>query len=64
MKPQNTEEPAQKERDLHGHLKNKQRDSIAIGVPPDLRRGTRVIAQHSTGGEDYQLRTAYDYLKA
>lgn len=63
MKPQNTEEPAQKERDLHGHLKNKQRDSIArrpAGPPP----GYAVIAQHSTGGEDYQLRTAYDYLKA
>lgn len=63
LKPQNNEEPAQKERDLHGHLKNKQRESIArrpSGPPP----GYAVIAQHSAGGEDYQLRTAYDYLKA
>ncbi len=63
LKPQNSEEPVQKERDLHGHLKNKQRDQIARR-PSGPPAGYAVIAQHSTGGEDYQLRTAYDYLKA
>ena len=59
-KPVNTEEPAQKERDLQGHLRNRQGDA-----PPQLRApGYAVIAKHSSGGEDHQLRTAYDYLKA
>ena len=62
MRPLTAEEPAQKERDLHGHLKNKQRDNsrVRTGPPP----GYAVINQHATGGEDFQLRTAYDYLKA
>jgi carboxyl-terminal processing protease len=63
--PVTSDEPAQKERDLHGHLKNKQRDPRdsgrgRSGPPP----GYAVIAQHSQAGEDFQLRTAYDYLKA
>ena len=62
MKPQNTEEPVQKERDLHGHLKNKQREAARKPVGPPT--GYAVIAQHASGGEDFQLRTAYDYLKA
>jgi hypothetical protein len=62
VRPLTAEEPAQKERDLHGHLKNKQRDAAraSSGPPP----GYAVIAQHAVGGEDFQLRTAYDYLKA
>jgi len=62
MHPLTSEEPAQKERDLHGHLKNKQLDGarLRVGPPP----GYAVIAQHVPGGEDFQLRTAYDYLKA
>jgi len=62
MHPNNAEEPVQKERDLHGHLKNKQRDAARLrsGPPP----GYTVISQHASGGEDFQLRTAYDYLKA
>jgi carboxyl-terminal processing protease len=62
VRPLTAEEPAQKERDLHGHLKNKQRDGsrMRVGPPP----GYAVITQHASGGEDFQLRTAYDYLKA
>ena len=63
--PVTSDEPAQKERDLHGHLKNKQREPRdqgrgRTGPPP----GYAVIASHSQAGEDFQLRTAYDYLKA
>ena len=65
VRPVTSDEPAQKERDLHGHLKNKQREPRGelrgrSGPPP----GYGVIAQHSQAGEDFQLRTAYDYLKA
>jgi carboxyl-terminal processing protease len=78
VRPVTSDEPAQKERDLHGHLKNKQPDRPAsfdrpldrLGVR-DLGRGRSgpppgyaVIAQRSQAGEDFQLRTAYDYLKA
>jgi C-terminal peptidase prc len=89
VRPITTDEPAQKERDLHGHLKNKQLmgtgpSATVAGCPgcpaspagpgsldrSGLRegRGSRpgylMIAQHSQAGEDFQLRTAYDYLKA
>lgn len=67
VRPITADEPAQKERDLHGHLKNKQRDARgklltngASGPPP----GYAAIALHVQSGEDFQLRTAYDYLKA
>ncbi len=75
LKPVSTDEPAQKERDLHGHLRNLQ-DGLPQGMPmppgmptPARSRigtppGYAVIVQHSQAGEDYQLRTAYDYLKA
>lgn len=53
------EEPQQKERDLNGHLRNRQKNTKDAGPPP----GYGVIAQHSPQGEDFQLRTAYDYLK-
>jgi carboxyl-terminal processing protease len=54
------DEPSQKERDLQGHLKNRQRLATESGPPP----GYSVIAQRAAQGEDFQLRTAYDYLKA
>ena len=60
--PVTSDEPAQKERDLHGHLKNKQREAMRGRQGPPA--GYAVIAQHAAGGEDYQLRTAYDSLKA
>jgi carboxyl-terminal processing protease len=57
MKPQHGDEPQQKERDLQGHLKNLQ----------DLQKGTSkaatVNAYHLIG-DDFQLKTAYDQLKA
>ena len=62
VRPLTAEEPAQKERDLHGHLKNKQRDAARLRTGPPA--GYAAIAQHVPGGEDFQLRTAYDYLKA
>ncbi len=62
VKPLTAEEPAQKERDLHGHLKNKQRDTARVRSGPPAGYG--IISQRATGGEDFQLRTAYDYLKA
>ncbi len=54
------DEPSQKERDLQGHLKNRQKPGQEAGPPP----GYSVIAQRTPQGEDFQLRTAYDYLKA
>lgn len=60
VKPITTEEPEKKERDLHGHLRNPQGASPRTTPPPP---GYLAIAQHAPGGEDYQLRTAYDYLK-
>ncbi|MBL8635254.1 MAG: S41 family peptidase [Myxococcales bacterium] len=54
------DEPSQKERDLQGHLKNRQKLGQEAGPPP----GYSVIAQRTPQGEDFQLRTAYDYLKA
>jgi hypothetical protein len=62
VRPLVTEEPAQKERDLHGHLKNKQRDAGKPRSGPPA--GYAVISAHAAGGEDFQLRTAYDHLKA
>jgi carboxyl-terminal processing protease len=56
-----SEEPMQKERDLQGHLRNRQQEDARKGAPPP---GYAVIAQHAPSGEDYQLRTAYDYLKS
>ncbi|MCS6915920.1 MAG: S41 family peptidase [Myxococcales bacterium] len=54
------DEPTQKERDLQGHLRNP-RPEDPRGAPPP---GYSAIAQHAPGGEDHQLRTAYDYLKS
>jgi carboxyl-terminal processing protease len=58
LKPQHGEEPQQKERDLQGHLKNLQ-DAMAKS------KAKNVLAQaYSVIGDDFQLKTAYDQLKA
>ena len=38
VRPVTSDEPAQKERDLHGHLKNKQRDAREGGAAARVRR--------------------------
>jgi carboxyl-terminal processing protease len=53
MKPQHADEPQQKERDLEGHLKNVKTARNASGP-----------AVHASIGDDFQLKTAYDQLKA
>jgi carboxyl-terminal processing protease len=58
MKPQHGEEPQQKERDLQGHLKNLQ-DASAKARAKNLLAGA-----YSSIGDDFQLKTAYDQLKA
>jgi carboxyl-terminal processing protease len=60
LKPQHGDEPQQKERDLAGHLRNTQADAVAKGKP--IPRGTAVA--YAGIGDDFQLKTAYDYLKA
>jgi carboxyl-terminal processing protease len=58
LKPQHGEEPQQKERDLQGHLRNLQ-DATSKA------RARTVLAQtYSSIGDDFQLKTAYDQLKA
>jgi carboxyl-terminal processing protease len=60
LKPQHGDEPQQKERDLAGHLRNNQMDAAqkggkAVKAPPSA---------YGVIGDDYQLKTAYDHLKA
>jgi carboxyl-terminal processing protease len=57
LKPQHGDEPMQKERDLQGHLRNTQLET-AQGVKH--LKGSTVQAI----GDDYQLKTAFEYLKA
>jgi carboxyl-terminal processing protease len=52
LKPDHTDEPDKKERDLPSHLKNTQAVAARAATPP-----TQV-------GDDFQLHTALDYLKA
>jgi carboxyl-terminal processing protease len=60
LKPQHGDEPQQKERDLAGHLRNTQGEGAQKSkVVP---RGTLVA--YAAIGDDFQLKTAYDYLKA
>jgi len=59
MKPQHGDEPQQKERDLQGHLRNLQDAAKAAATP----KRTLAAAYHSIG-DDFQLKTAYDQLKA
>ncbi|HZS41308.1 MAG TPA: S41 family peptidase [Polyangia bacterium] len=58
LKPQHGDEPQQKERDLQGHLRNTQQE--AQNRPP---RGKNAAIATAIG-DDYQLKTAFDYLKA
>lgn len=60
LKPQHGDEPAQKERDLQGHLRNTQ-EVATQGVKHPTKAGMSV---YQAIGDDYQLKTAYDYLKA
>jgi carboxyl-terminal processing protease len=59
LKPQHGEEPQQKERDLQGHLRNLQDGQPSKGKPRNA-----VAAAYSSIGDDFQLKTAYDQLKA
>jgi len=59
MKPQHGDEPQQKERDLQGHLRNLQ--DVAMRTP--AKKGIAPSA-YQTIGDDFQLKTAYDQLKA
>jgi carboxyl-terminal processing protease len=60
LKPQHGDEPQQKERDLQGHLRNLQ-DAVAKASP----KTKWTMAQAYAGiGDDFQLKTAYDQLKA
>jgi len=58
LKPQHGDEPAQKERDLQGHLRNTQTET-AQGVMHGSRQNP-----YQAIGDDYQLKTAFEYLKA
>jgi carboxyl-terminal processing protease len=62
MKPQHGDEPQQKERDLQGHLRNLQ-DAAAKAGQSKQARGAMANA-YSSIGDDFQLKTAYDQLKA
>ena len=53
LKPDHTDEPDKKERDLSGHLKNTQAVARVPQNPPP-----------ANVGDDFQLHTALDYLKA
>jgi carboxyl-terminal processing protease len=57
LKPQHGDEPMQKERDLAGHLKNNQQQAQPkkVTAPPSI---------YAAIGDDFQLKTAYDQLKA
>ncbi len=59
LKPQRGDEPIQKERDLHGHLKNPQPQQTEH--PYDKQ--AKSVAYVSIG-DDFQLKTAVDQLKA
>ena len=60
LKPQHGDEPQQKERDLQGHLRNLQ-DAMAKA---SAKTKTTMAAAYATIGDDFQLKTAYDQLKA
>ena len=62
LKPQHGDEPQQKERDLQGHLRNTAgRDGQ--GRRDEGQTVTMAAAYHAIG-DDFQLKTAYDQLKA
>jgi carboxyl-terminal processing protease len=55
LKPDHTDEPDKKERDLAGHLRNLQGAAARVASAGGPARGPN---------DDYQLQTALDYLKA
>ncbi len=59
LKPQHGDEPQQKERDLQGHLRNTQEVAAQLD-----RKARPPQATYASIGDDYQLKTAFDYLKA
>ena len=64
LKPQRGDEPQQKERDLHGHLKNTQSTVDARARAAAAAGGRANVAAYAAIGDDFQLKTAYDHLKA
>jgi carboxyl-terminal processing protease len=62
LKPQHGDEPQQKERDLQGHLRNLQ--DAAQKLAAKAKAGGTVAVAYNTIGDDFQLKTAYDQLKA
>jgi carboxyl-terminal processing protease len=63
LKPQHGDEPQQKERDLQGHLKNLQDAAPAALTIMAGKKGS-TQSPYVTIGDDFQLKTAYDQLKA
>ncbi|HEY2745942.1 MAG TPA: S41 family peptidase [Polyangia bacterium] len=60
LKPQHGDEPQQKERDLQGHLRNLQ-DAMAKA---SVKTKSTMATAYASIGDDFQLKTAYDQLKA
>jgi carboxyl-terminal processing protease len=61
LKAQHGDEPMQKERDLQGHLRNTQAEAaqkLAVAIAKGRAGAYQAI------GDDFQLRTAFDHLKA
>jgi hypothetical protein len=64
LKPQHSEEPQQKERDLAGHLRNTQDAAARARANLVAPKSAAVAAANAAIGDDFQLKTAYDHLKA
>jgi carboxyl-terminal processing protease len=68
LKPQRGDEPQQKERDLQGHLKNPQDGPVASSsTAAPVKRPAAPKASptaYASIGDDFQLKTAFDYMKA
>jgi carboxyl-terminal processing protease len=60
LKPLHGDEPQQKERDLQGHLRNTQEKDALKKV----KSAAASQAAYAAIGDDFQLKTAYDHLKA
>jgi carboxyl-terminal processing protease len=80
LHPSQEGEPQQKERDLQGHLRNPDElraatsdskpepatkpESGAGTTKPEAKADAKPSSPYAAIGDDFQLRTAYDYLKA
>jgi len=60
LKPQHGDEPQQKERDLQGHLRNLQ----DVMAKASAKTKSTMATAYAGIGDDFQLKTAYDQLKA